>query len=295
MGCLNSIQFQEYSAYMENIFIRLLLSVTQKDKNNYESVHVTHSHNSSELFVCSQGEVVIKTKNGYINLSEGDSAIIPPGITHVKYPTADNTVNYVLSFSCTRTNHRYCTDIYKQFLPFVSGNKIIIFRNQPSLVNWAENINNNINSEDNFLPVLNMVNLLLLASKIPFETEENESTSHSPNANLKSIDRGYQLDHLISIYFNKKFVANEIAQQLHICSRQLDRIVRQRYGKSLHAVIMEKRIKTAEQLLLTTDKTNEQIATALGFSSASGFYREFFRQHRLTPNEFRKNRPDNDH
>lgn len=294
LKCLNSTQLQEYCIHIENIILRLWVSASQKEEAR-QSFYLTHTHDCSEVFVCQQGEVTIKTENNYIHLRSGDTAIIPPGINHVKLHSADDTVNYVISFNCTRNSNRNCTDIYKTISSFARSNKISVFRNRQNLVDYAKNICAPVDSNDTLTPALNMISLLLFASKTSCETNENSPTDQLSAKNIKSDDRGYQLDALISSYYNQKITAKDIALLMHICTRQLDRIVHKIYGKSLHGVFMEQRIKVAEHLLLTTDMNNEQIATEIGFSSTSGFYREFFRQHRLTPNEFRKNRPDNDH
>ena len=51
---------------------------------------------------------------------------------------------------------------------------------------------------------------------------------------------------------------------------------------------MDKRIQTAEQLLVTTDMTVDKIAVTVGFSSSAGFYREFMKRYDTTPAEYRK-------
>ena len=92
----------------------------------------------------------------------------------------------------------------------------------------------------------------------------------------------------------KKLTMKEIADELYISSRQLDRIVRKRYGKTLHKVIMETRVRTAEQMLLTTDMTVERIGRAVGFSSGAGFYREFSAAYGMTPAEYRRKQKTED-
>ena len=68
----------------------------------------------------------------------------------------------------------------------------------------------------------------------------------------------------------------------------LDRIVRKRYGKTLHKVIMETRLRSAERMLVTTNMTVQEIGSEVGFSSNAGFYREFSRLYGTTPAEYRK-------
>jgi len=97
-----------------------------------------------------------------------------------------------------------------------------------------------------------------------------------------------RLDALIASSYMKELTLKDIADSLYISSRQLDRIVRRRYGKTLHKVIMETRVRAAAHMLLTTDKAVDKIGREVGFSSNAGFYREFSRYCGSTPAEFRK-------
>ena len=77
-------------------------------------------------------------------------------------------------------------------------------------------------------------------------------------------------------------------KELFISTRQLDRIVIKRYGKSLHQLIVDRRFTLAEQLLSTTDLTVEVIASRAGFSSSASLYREFKKRRGVTPAAFRR-------
>ena len=57
-------------------------------------------------------------------------------------------------------------------------------------------------------------------------------------------------------------------------------------GKTLHTYVEEKRIKKAEQILVTTDKTLAEIAYECGFSSQSYFNFAFKRKTGMTPRDY---------
>ncbi len=97
-----------------------------------------------------------------------------------------------------------------------------------------------------------------------------------------------ELDNLIDSEYTKKWNTADVANRLFLSPRQLDRIALKRYGKTLHQVIVDKRIKTAESLLINTDMTIEKIAITVGFNSSVGFYREFVKRYDMTPAKYRE-------
>ena len=81
----------------------------------------------------------------------------------------------------------------------------------------------------------------------------------------------------------------DIAARLFISPRQLARIVKQRYGTTLHETIRKKRVTVAAKLLLDGNKTVEEIGHEVGFHSKSCFYRAFYAEFQETPLGYRKN------
>jgi len=287
---LKTTSVKEFHVHLENTVVRLLFNgVWDRTKDAEALVHIPHIHVCSELFVCGTGEVVLKTDNGYITLHSGDAAIVPPGVYHMKYRTTPDTVGYALSFLCIRKSTRDCTDLYKKFLPFVSGNQILVYRKQPSLFTGIQKIIREAESAEDFTPALHLAQLLLKAVDLPVDKDlENTAKVSETVSCFNDMQRMLKLDQLIETYYMQNWRIDDIAEQLFISSRQLDRISRKRYGKTLYEVIMDKRIQTAEQLLVTTDMTVDKIAVTVGFSSSAGFYREFMKRYDTTPAEYRK-------
>lgn len=287
---LETTAIKEFHVHLENTIVRLLIGEgwdSTKDKTI--PAHIPHIHVCSELFVCGTGEVILKTENGYITLHAGDAAIVPPGVYHVKYRTTPDTVGYALSFLCIRKSTRDCTDLYKKFLPFVNSNQILVYRKQPSLFTGIQKIIQEAESAEDFTPALHLTQLLLKAIDLPLDKDfENTDKTSETVSCFNDMQRMLKLDQLIETYYMQNWRIDDIAEQLFISSRQLDRIVRKRYGKTLYEVIMDKRIQSAEQLLVTTDMTVDRIAVTVGFSSSAGFYREFSKRYDTTPAEYRK-------
>ena len=287
---LRTTPIREYQVHLENTIIKLLIDAPwETSYNTILTAPTPHIHVTSELFVCGKGEVVLQTNDGYLSLFDGDAAIVPPGVFHRKDRTAPKTQGVSLSFLCIHKNTNDCSNLYKTFLPFISGNRVLVYRQQPSLFTKVNEILKCAETSISFAPALLMASLLISIAEMPREAQCNTDTTLSkPMVRINDIQRMLKLDQIIETYYMQNWKIDDIAAQLHIGIRQLDRNIRKRYGKTLHELIMDKRIQTAEKLLISSSMTTEAIAVTVGFSSISGFYREFVRRHGNTPAVYRK-------
>ena len=174
--------------------------------------------------------------------------------------------------------------------PIVDCEKVIIFKNALDIFNSADGIIKMVNRSPSVLPAMHMTELLLncLEHKLEYfdgGMEKEDGDSSDSDGDLTRITK---LDRLVYNSYNQNLTADEIAAMLFISSRQLDRISRKRYGKPLHRVIIDRRISSAERMLLESELTVDKIGSLVGFGSRSGFYREFGRKHGMTPAEYRK-------
>lgn len=283
----------EFITHIENITLHVLVdlpgasSASGEPSQSFSPAYYQsmHSHILAELFVCREGEILIDTPDSMLVLHANDAALIPPGIPH--YKVTDNTyLQYsAIRFSCKHHNQPGTTDLYKQFIPFFQGKEIIMYRNQPEIIRSVSQIISLAENRGSLLPAIRTVELLLALDK---QQANSIQTENSPFLSDSDYNRISILEQWLSISFMQPCTQSEIAQKLHVSPRQLDRIARKHLGMSFHQAIMARRITAAEKMLLTTDMTAEKICFAVGFSSLSGFYREFNRKHGVTPDKFRK-------
>lgn len=100
----------------------------------------------------------------------------------------------------------------------------------------------------------------------------------------------------ISTYYPQAdFNVENLASQLHLSRSQLHRKVKQLFDVTPSALITQKRIEAACQLLERTDKTVGEIAELVGYQEHSYFTRVFTKEKGCTPSEyrFRLNQPNN--
>ena len=284
---MKTAQENEYRACLENVSFQLLISLPQTIHNNQTRPGSSlHNHISAELFLCAEGEIILRTADQEISLHDGDMALIPPGIPHKNYWIKEGSRGIVLNFLCSKIKNEHCADLYKMLAPFMSEKNILLYRGQPQLV--GETIALLADAARPFFTAARAMEQILRLLDLKSEAIPAAEAYSRQSSRPRDIHFMMKLDHLISNNYNKKINIREIAEELYISPRQLDRIVQRRYGKTLHAVFMDKRIQAAEYYLSSTKMSIDKIAITVGFNSSSGLYREFEKKYGITPTAYRK-------
>lgn len=285
-----TVRMHEYQTQLENVYIQLLVDKPWSNQSLPERLPL-HNHVFAEIFACKSGELVLKTVGGYVTLYPGDAAVVPPKLPHIKHQTEKPSEGCTLGFICRPKNGQTNSGLYRRLRLFTDGTQIIVYRNQPFVFESIQTITGSAEASEYLLPVVYLSELLLkLMTKEheTYETADTENMSADQSQSAQNLLRMRELDNLIDSEYTKKWNTADVAKKLFLSARQLDRIALKRYGKTLHQVIVDKRIKTAENLLVTTDMTVEKIAITVGFNSSVGFYREFTKRYGMTPAEYRK-------
>lgn len=277
---------KEFQLTLEDTYLRLLVDAAWKTEEPQQTL--LHSHISTELFVCGKGQITLKTEDGFLSLFPGDAAVIPPHVLHLKYQVEPQTEGYAISFLCERRSVRDSSDLYRQLHQFVSGTQIMLYRNAPHIFDSVHKIIREAGHTDRRMPVLHLAELLINMLDCPCSGAVESSRATIEQSQSADIQRMMELDKLIANAYRSDWNNRTIAELLYISPRQLDRIVLKRYGKTLHQVILDKRMENATQLLLTSDMNIHEIAVAVGFGSGSGLYRECKKRYGLTPTQYRE-------
>lgn len=97
----------------------------------------------------------------------------------------------------------------------------------------------------------------------------------------------FRTKNLILKKMHEKIVAEEMARELNTTPAYLSTIFKKETGMTIHEFVVEEKLKMAENLLLYSIYTIDEIANFLAFSSQSHFGNVFKRKYQITPNRFR--------
>lgn len=81
---------------------------------------------------------------------------------------------------------------------------------------------------------------------------------------------------------------DDLAAKLNLSRRQINRILMQTYGIGFRQKMLQSRMEYASMLLCRTDKAVGEIATLVGYTAESSFYKAFNHYYHMSPSEYRK-------
>lgn len=244
-----------------------------------------HSHSHAEIFSCNNGSIQLNFPHDSITINAGDLAIIPAGIKHSRTPsTAIDTIWNAIGIVCSKQKSEviYTENIYSKLSPFINGNDICIFRNNPDLCSVIHKIGNQ-EKIDIFLSIEFIYELYKSAKDKKTTDVITQSQKRS-----KDIDRFIVLDRVLNFEYMQPISTKEIADKLYICERHLSRLILSHYGAPLHKLILKRRIEVAATQISNTSNNIEDIAHSVGFSNKRMFYKEFKSEFGITPAQYRK-------
>ena len=92
----------------------------------------------------------------------------------------------------------------------------------------------------------------------------------------------------IEANYHQPITLSSVAQAVGYSPAYLTDLVRRHTGQTVNRWIVERRMAAACSLLLETDSSVEQIATAVGYQNTGHFFRQFRQYHNTTPSAWRK-------
>ncbi len=245
-----------------------------------------HIHSCIEIFCCVAEGAAIMTHEGTIRMSRGDVVLIPVNYPHFAFGSSSSWIS--LGFSGKRGDAKSTYDLYREFSDVLEIKKERIYRAALDIYDKILALKQEKHETSSPLPALEFLFILRKLREFSYTHISNDSrVSGLINEKEQDITRFLLLEHLISSSYTEKYDVNEIARRLCITRRHMDRIIKERYGKTLRELIYKKRIDCAKRLLSDGDKTVDEIARSVGFSGSSAFKNAFVSNTGITPSRYR--------
>lgn len=132
---------------------------------------------------------------------------------------------------------------------------------------------------------LQMIELLVLLSRYYSLIQQ-----HRAHPSPRQLDREMTAKRIYGYLernYEKKITLQSLAALFNSSIRQLNRLMREEYDRSVFEVLHEVRIERAKHLLLETDEKVIVVATMVGYEDQSFFNRLFVRHVGCSPSQFR--------
>lgn len=228
-----------------------------------------HSHSFFELYLLFSGEAVCVAERKEITLSAGEALLIPPNATHRFSASTEGFLRAALAFSSAD-------------LP-LPRKEPIIFPIPREIHENTDFVLKQCETDDIFTPAIisgrlsEMVTAITrtLGVKLP----HFKCLADDPRL---SVAKDYIHNH-----HGCSVSSEDVAKECCISRKQLDRIFKNRTGKTVHDYLTFTRAEYAKQLLLS-GKSVKEICYDLGFENESCFVSFFKRHCGITPGAYRK-------
>ena len=283
---------KEHTLQLENVTLRMLTYPIYESAGNEANKYSSHTHAHAELFACSEGSFSLQTESGLLGVAAGDVVIVPPGFVHHKLPSIKGTVWHRLDFICVGRRRAGCTDLQKPLLSLCNGDSLLVARGVSDICAEIAKIADQKKGEQSLLPAMRLATVLLELSQLPLQKiGHGDTPMHLPTAtagDITDINRLARLDYLLNGCFtNQDLSVSLAAKLLFLSERQLERITKKEYGKAFGRALCDKRLETAEQMLLETDWSVSRVAEAVGFATKSAFCRAFLKKYAMSATAYK--------
>ena len=290
--------WKEYKVNVENMTFRMLGDMRAhgyvaelESEQIILYLNQLHTHPYAEMFLCTKGIIMLNSEQGIIEIAAGDAVIIPAETKHVKCADNDAAEWFAISFTCTRRHVRGCQNLFSFYNRLCTADKPLIIRGNMDFCQKASCLTDSAAQKPPAMIALTLMQLLSDFADL-YRADIPTPTLHTLKDEA-ALDRSALLQHIIASQFMNDVTAQSTAKQLFISTRQLERIMKKRYGMSFRQTITDLRLKTAAKMLTESARSAEEIGRTVGFSSKSGFYREFSKKFGIPPLQYRRQNQTN--
>ena len=274
---------ESYKLNLADVNLSLLLNTAtfsiDRDSNlcDVEANKLAHNHSTHEMMIVTNGEVTVKCENKSVTC-KNEIIIISPKLLH--YCSFNHASAIVFNFSLKK-NDKKSPKVYKLFNNAIASDIVTLPISEKGL-SFANALYSCSESELSDEAVPHLLSLLFLdifdhfASIVPHKNNGVKDTYIT------------NIDVYISANLDKHISLEDLAQKLHICSKQVSRIIKKEYGCTLSELLNKRRTGVASMLLTNTNLKISEIAETVGYSTASRFINSFKKQYGITPQKWKK-------
>ncbi len=284
---LNKFMTNERILYRVNDLTLELLWTAFPDKNEKSIPHAegqrhvkSHSHSFCETHLCTQGTVIYRLTDGRdYTINAGDTIFIRENVEHEQVYASQDALKISMAYRLMENQSLYNRPDKKTLLD------VVVIPQADHIFELYRLLSEEL--QELRLGYKEMIGSLLF--QITMEYERQISAAPSEDSVIQRIDRrADEIENFINANLSTNITTMDVADVLHLSKRQINRIVFKEFGTSCCGLIKQLKHKKAQEYLLYSDKSVQEIATTLGYGSVYSFSKFFKSQEGMPPALFRR-------
>ena len=238
-----------------------------------------HSNTCYELHIILEGNCNLAFDADIHTMASGQAVFIAPNVFHAPSNVSDPFCRFSLSFSVDAsllpTLSTVDRDGYRFFEP---GSRIVSLCSE--LLRELD--------ADGFMSKEITSALFSQLMVLCLRAIREEADLPADSKTLTQEDEIERIDNFFAMYPPERQTRQELAEYLHCSQRQLIRKMQALYGVSFQQKLIASRMDLARYLLRSSDKSVNEISTAVGYADNAAFFRAFRQHAGMTPAQYRK-------
>lgn len=270
---------------------------------NYEAPiaswgYPNHCHSSYELHYITRGKGKLEVSEKLFLIEPGTFYLTGPGVYHRQLADSEDPMDeFCINFEIRlrkrkpRKNDTYLAQETTEIWDTLLNTSFWFGQDELGTVQLFRSIMNEF--EQQWLgqyAVIQSLATQIIVNAVRSFAGERRSSYHIPKKMLNDSRR-----FLTDDYFrlpHKAMSSRELAGQIGISQRQLERLIQSYYGVTFREKLLFSRMEMAKELLRTTELPVNAVADQIGYTSPSYFTKHFRSYTGLTPVQFRQQQTD---
>ncbi len=256
------------------------------------SHHAGYPGGLLEITHCRAGRLEYQAGDRFFYLGEGDMAIHQSSDSQAMFrcPTGrfwgvSVIIHPEIAPRCTSCLLQDVdVDLPQLHRKFCGGDRQFILRSTPGLANVFSQIYAVPEPYRKGYFKVKVLELLLFLSYL----EPSQSQAGQRSYTKAQVQLAKQVFAYVREHRNRRLTAEMLAAQFHVSPEQLQRSVKNVYGKTLYQCIRAYKMQMAAAQLLETDRTVMDIASEVGYDNSSKFAKAFLDVVGVSPAQYRQ-------
>jgi YesN/AraC family two-component response regulator len=235
--------------------------------------HTGHIGGRDTFFWVLEGECFLTIDSQYFIIRPGQLAYLPKGKMRAYTQASSSFTKYELGFCATSHGQNVM-----ELLGFTSSNYVVTIPQKEEMSSLFEKCSRVEMNKDPIYAMecySNMIRILCLYAEARRKQNTSESAFFSP------------VLHYMAKNLNRLITAEELAALVYMQPTYFSRRFKEIYGMPPMTYLAHLRLYRAMELLVSTNYSMEQVATAVGMEDSSYFSRFFKKNCGVTPSEYR--------